>query len=286
MKIRKLKMGDSEFPLSFKQLPQPPKELFVIGAPLNQLLTGPAVSIVGSRKVTAYGRAVTDLFATKLAQSKVVIISGLALGVDSIAHQAALNAGGITIAVLPSSIDSIYPRSHYHLAKSILEHGGALISEHASNPQPQKYDFIARNRLIATLGQGVLITEAAEKSGSLHTARFALEQGVEVMAVPGNINNINSLGTNNLIKQGASAITTLSDVLNIIGAPIINELAEVYGENEEQQNILDLILRGIDQISELLSESNLASDLFSQTLTELEISGKIQSLGSGRFRIS
>src|SRR5690606_28976050 len=153
------------------------------------------------------GRAVTYKFASELAARGVVIVSGLALGVDSIAHEACIGSGSKTIAVLPVGLEKIYPTSHTHLAKKISQGNGLLVSEYPSGTDPRRENFIARNRIIAALAEGVLITEAAENSGSLHTARFAIELGLPVLAVPGPINSSTSVGTNNLIKAGAIPVT-------------------------------------------------------------------------------
>lgn len=285
MKIRRLSNIDPEFPSAFKHLPQPPREVFALGANLNDLLKKPAVSIVGSRKVTPYGRTVTQQLAGELARTGVVIISGLALGVDSIAHQAALDAGGLTIAVLPTGLENIYPRSHYFLAKSILEKGGALITEYKTAEAPPRYNFIARNRLIAALGQGVLIPEAAQKSGSLHTARFALEQGIEVLSVPGNITSYTSQGTNNLIKAGAKTVTSVQDVFEALNIDSAELTQTAFAGTAEEQAILDLLKEGVDEASELLVRSRLQPSDFNQALTMLEINAQIRSIGGGRWTI-
>jgi DNA processing protein len=150
-----------------------------------------------------------------VAWASIPIVSGLALGVDSVAHQATLDAGGKTIAVLPGGIESIYPATHRRLAETIVRQGGALVSEYPGQLRPHKYHFIARNRIIAGLSHAVLITEAAEKSGSLHTAQFALDQGKEVLAVPGSIFSNNSVGTHNLINQGAQLVQDAEQILNL-----------------------------------------------------------------------
>src|SRR5688572_8235522 len=185
MKIKKLTLNQQFFPEKLLTLHDAPKQLFVAGADLSEILQRPAVAIVGSRKVTSYGRAVTAQLAGELARAGVVIISGLAIGVDAIAHRAALDNHGLTIAVLPSSLDHIYPASHYALAQEIVDKGGALISEYPEGAAiAYKGNFIARNRIVSGLSDAVLITEAAEKSGTLHTADFALQQGKDVLAVP------------------------------------------------------------------------------------------------------
>lgn len=157
------------------------------GNDINELLKRPCVTIVGSRKISAYGKTVTSRLAGELASAGIVIISGLALGVDSLAHLAALEAGGLTIAVLPTGLDAVDKTSRRGLAERILQQGGALVSEYAEGSPVHLGNFVARNRLVAGFGDAVLITEAAERSGTLHTANFALEQGKPVLAVPGNI---------------------------------------------------------------------------------------------------
>src|SRR5687767_2661656 len=165
MNVNRLTLTSSDFPEVLRHIPQPPKELFVAGGQLSELLKRPLVTVVGSRKVSAYGKTVTTKLAGELARAGVVIVSGLAIGVDAIAHRAALEAGGLTIAVLPGSLDDIYPSSHYQLAMRIIEQGGALLTEYPPGTRTYPGNFIARNRLASGLSQAVLITEAAEKSG-------------------------------------------------------------------------------------------------------------------------
>lgn len=198
-----------------KQLAQPVNNLFYSGD--LSTLDGPIVAIVGSRDVTTYGKKATYKLAYDLAKAGVVIISGLAIGVDSIAHQASLDAGGRTIAVLPSCLEAIYPKRHFDLANNIVKNGGLLLSEYPKGQAgPQKYQFIARNRLIAALSNAVIVTEAKKKSGSLHTANFALEQGIDVYAVPGEIYSPNSEGTNQLIQNGAGLVTDAQELIDYI----------------------------------------------------------------------
>lgn len=273
-------------PLRLLQIPTPPKQLFHCGADLSDLLQRPCVAIVGSRAVSRYGQEVTAKFARELAQRGIVIISGLAYGVDSIAHRAALEAGGATIAVLPGPIEAIYPRAHQGLAKEIIEQGGALVSEYTGKGQGFDYQFVARNRLIAGLADAVLITEAALKSGSLHTARFALEQGKDVLAVPGHITNLVSVGTNNLIKAGAIPITTYTDVLHALRLDDSSVQAHmVTGSTPAEQCLLELIREGVRDGNALLKASELAVSEFSQALTMLEICGAIRPLGSNSWAL-
>lgn len=272
-------------PESLREIPSPPKQLYCRGADLSELMARPRVAIVGSRKPTRYGRQVTHELAGKLAERGVVIISGLALGIDGLAHQATLEAGGQAIAVLPGPVNKIYPMTNRPLAEKILRHGGALVSEYAEDLFDFKRNFIARNRLVAGLAQAVLITEAAEKSGSLHTARFALEQGKYVLAVPGDITRQTSVGTNNLLKSGAAPVTSYLDVLHALGLEEHRPAREVRGRNAHEQAVLDLLLRGVNDGEQLLRQSTLSISEFNQVLTMLELGGQIRSLGANQWSL-
>lgn len=283
MKIKNIVLRSANLPECFKQIADPPQAIFVLGN-LEPLLGLPRLAVIGSRKVTPYGRQVTEQLTRGLAAEGIVIISGLALGVDGLAHRAALEAGGRTIAVLPCGLDRIYPSSHYHLAKEVVAKGGVLISEYPEGSEPYPVNFIARNRLVSALSDGVLITEAAGKSGTLHTAGFALEQGKTVMAVPGNINSPLSVGTNNLIKSGATLVTETRDVLLALDLDINDaKQTSIFGANQEETAILELMKNGLTDSGELLSRSRLSTSVFNQTLTMLEITGKIKPVGAGNW---
>lgn len=265
----------------------PPDQLFVLGNDVNELLKRPCITIIGSRKVSAYGKAVTTRLAGELAKAGIVIISGLALGVDSLAHQAALDAGGLTIAVLPTGVENVYPATNRGLAEQIVRQGGALVSEFDDGMPGMKHLFIARNRIASGLGDALLITEAAEKSGTLHTANFALEQGRPVLAVPGNITSPTSAGTNNLIKAGATPITSVSDVFYALGLEPKTEKKEAPRSHDpNEQILLDLLFSGIDDGAELLEQSTLDLRTFNQALTMLEIRGQIRPLGNNRWSLN
>jgi DNA processing protein len=246
----------------------------------------PSVVIVGTRKPTPYGKEVTYQLSYELAKRGVVIISGLALGVDGIAHQAALDAGGRTIAVLPTPIESIHPRMHRELAERIALNGGALLSEYGAEDPVFKANFVARNRIVTALSDGLLITEAAVRSGTLTTARFALEQGKPVMVVPGNITSPLSIGCNSLLKVGAAPITDVDDVLHELGLrDTTRQAALPLGANHEEAIILALLHSGVRDGDELHQKSNLTAALFNQTMTMLEINGAIRSLGANQWAI-
>jgi DNA processing protein len=281
-----LTVTTSVIPDRLKHLTPVVATLFTAGGPLHELINMPCLTVVGSRKVTAYGRAVTTSLVSELARAGVVIVSGLAIGVDAIAHKAALDAGGITIAVLPGSIERIYPASHTYIAKHILEQGGALITEYPEGTVTYPQNFIARNRIAAGLGDAVLITEAAQKSGTLHTARFGLEQGKTVLAVPGNITSPTSVGTNNLIKAGAVPVTSAADIFNVLGIQPTVPRVVATGETPAEQLILDLLQQGALDADTLLVKSGLETPNFNQSLTMLEIRGHVRPLGNNIWELS
>lgn len=285
MKVNILKLTPPSYGDFLQCITPLPQQLYWAGTSLGEILARPRVAIVGSRKATSYGRTITSVIASKLARTGVVIISGLAFGVDSFAHEAALEAGGTTVAVLPSPLDRIYPASHQHLAGRILADGGALVSEYPEGVEVYMENFIARNRIVSGLADVLLITEAARNSGSLHTARFALEQGKTVMAVPGNINNPMSEGCNNLIKSGAIPACNSDDVFFALGFEP-KKPAKIFKGSAEQQMIYDLINQGVGDQEELALASDLSIPKISSSLTSLELQGYIRPLGGGRWVIS
>lgn len=274
----------TKIPKRLQQLADPPKQLYVAGANLNNLLKGPCLAVVGSRNPTPYGQQITTQLVSACAAAGITIISGLAYGVDSLAHRAALNSGGKTIAVLPASLKYIYPRGHQRLAQQILEQGGALVSEYSGPGAPQKYRFIARNRIIAGLAQATLITEAGAKSGSLHTAQFALELGREVLAVPGNITSPLSAGTNQLLRDGARQVTSPTDILELFNLKLMKLAQNNYGgHSSAEQTLLRLLQRGASQTDDLLNQSKLTPAIFNQTLTGLQLADLIKPLSPGHW---
>lgn len=286
MKVKNLTIHNSAYPSVLKTIPGAPERLFYLGAEPASWLERPRVAVVGSRGVTTYGRQVTTQLVGELAERGIVIVSGLALGVDGIAHTACLEAGGATVAVLANGLDKIYPASHTQLARRILEQGGSIMSEYPAGTPALKQHFIARNRIVAGLAQALLITEATEKSGTLHTARFALEQGRDVLVVPGNITSPNSVGTNNLIRAGAIPVTSVADILYALGAEHLPaEPVRRRGETAEEQAIIDLLYAGVADGHELLTRAGLAPVQFNQTLTMLELSGKIRPLGNNQWSL-
>lgn len=287
MNIKELKLKSPLYPERLRRIPSPPKKLYVAGADLTTLLCRPAVTIVGTRRMTVYGERVTAQLATELAEQGVVIVSGLALGVDALAHREALKAGGLCVAVLPGPLDNIVPHSHYRLAGQILEQGGALVSEYAPGDIPFRQNFIARNRIMSGLGDVLLVTEATDKSGTSHTARFAADQHKMVLAVPGDIYRPTSKGTNNLLKsQTAAPVTSVKDILNVLGLhDHVTNHRQVKGGNANEQTILDLMLQGISDGHDLFERAGLDISKFNQAITMLELNSKIRALGGNHWAI-
>src|SRR5438477_9581864 len=219
-----LVLDDGSYPQLLREIPDPPITLYVRGR-WQECLEAPSVGVVGSRRCSTYGQNVALMLARELASRGVTIISGLARGIDAAAHRGALEAGGRTVAVLGTGIDEVYPRDHRKLAAEILESGGALVTQFPLGTPPVSENFPYRNRVISGLSLGVLIVEAAENSGSLITARLAMEQNREVFAVPGNITSRNSFGTNYLIKgAGAKLVQQWQDVASELPPEIAAQL--------------------------------------------------------------
>jgi DNA processing protein len=284
MDVNTLTLGGSVFAPVFEGIMPAVTTLYVCSNNLEDLLSRPRVAIVGSRKISPYGKAVTAQFAGELARQGIVVVSGLAYGVDAVAHQATLDAGGLTIAVLPSSLQKIYPTAHTALARRIVEQGGALISEYPAGSEiAWKNQFIERNRIVSGMSNALLITEAAINSGTMHTARFALEQGKDVLAIPGNITSPTSAGTNNLLKAGAAPATSAQDVLDALGIKPQPARQSVTGGTPHEQLILDLLSSDIHDGSQLLAGSALSTSEFNQTLTMMELTGKVKALGANQW---
>ncbi len=246
----------------------------------------PTVAIVGTRKPTAYGKEVAYQLSNELARHGVMIVSGLALGIDGIAHQAALDVGGKTIAVLAGGLDAIYPARHRKLAIDIINSDGAIVSEQPEGTPSLPHRFLERNRIVSGLADAVIIIEASARSGTLSTARWALEQGKTLMAVPGNITSQASSGCNQLLKAGAMPVTETKDVLQVLGLDGQEDRqTTLFAASPEEQVILDLIKNGERDGETLQQKSGLAAALFQQTMTMLEITGKIRALGANQWAL-
>ncbi len=199
--IQEINQNELDFPILLSEIANCPKKIYVVGN--IQILRRKAISIVGTRNPTEYGKIASEKIAYNLAKENIIIVSGLAKGIDSYAHIGALKAKGKTVAVVAHGLDTIYPKENYELARQIVLNGGCIVSEYPIGTRVQAKNFPERNRIISGLSEGTIVVEAKERSGALITANFALEQGRTVYAVPGSIFSENSKGTNKLIKQGA-----------------------------------------------------------------------------------
>lgn len=210
MKIQEINLGEINYPYLLSQIYSPPKKLYVIGN--AEILREKSIAIVGCREASEYGKNIAKDLAYNLGKNNIITISGLAKGIDTFCHIGSIKAKARTIAVVAHGLDMIYPKENRDLAIKILKSGGAIVSEYNIGEKPLKRNFVARNRIISGLSKSLVVIEAKKKSGSLITANFALIEGREVYAVPGNINNINSEGTNELIKNGANLLNNYIDL--------------------------------------------------------------------------
>lgn len=276
---------DEEYPEKLRVLPDSPFFLFCKGD--LSLLGKKSLSVVGTRKPSNYGRITTNKLVGDIAKEGIVIISGLAYGIDSIAHKRTLEVSGKTIAVLGSGFNYIYPSEHTALAKEIVDKGGLLISEYQPSKKSTKYTFPQRNRIIAGLADGVLITEAGLKSGTIHTKDFALEYGKNMYAVPGNIDNELSTLTNDLIKSGqAATVTCAQDILSDYKIEKSEKNEAFFNYSIEEQMIINLLKKGQKEIDEIAKETKLDINILNSYLTSLEISGIIERLPGNFIALS
>lgn len=284
MKINRATPDKHNYLRLLSEIPSPPKQLYVMGTlPAERL---PSVAIVGTRKPSSYGKEVTQRLAYDLAKKGLVIISGLALGVDGIAHRAALEAGGITIAVLANGLPQIYPATHKDLADQITKQGGAVLSEYEPETSARTYQFLQRNRIVSGLSDAIIITEAAARSGTLNTAMHALEQGKEVFVVPGNITSPLSTGCNTLLKQGARPATCADDILEVIAPDLLQSQATLaLGSSPLETTIIQLLTSGVRDGEELQRRSGSTISEFNTALTMMEITGSIRALGANRWTL-
>ena len=284
MKINRISPEKHKYLQLILSIAKSPKILHVMGTLPDKRI--PTVAIVGTRKPTSYGKEVTHQLSYDLAKRGIVIISGLALGVDGIAHRAALEADGKTIAVLGNGLPRIYPATHKSLAEDIVKHGGAIISEYEPDTEAYPHQFLERNRIVSGLADAIIITEAAARSGTLNTAAHALEQGKQVFVVPGNITSPMSSGCNALLKQGATPITGADDVLEIIAPDLLKPQAVLaLGTTPLETTLIELLQAGVRDGEELQQKSAANISEFTQTLTMMEISGVIRALGANQWTL-
>lgn len=279
-----------DYPEKLRDIINPPSILYCKGS-MNSL-NNISIAIVGSRKATDYGKWVADKFARELSNINVTIISGLATGIDTIAHKSSLKNNGTTIGVIGNGINICYPAKNENLYQEIISNGGCVVTEYPFDTQPMASNFPNRNRIISGLSSGILVVEAQDKSGTLITASHAADQGKDVFAVPGNINSIFSVGTNKLIRDGAKLVTCLDDIIEEI--PSLKALDN--GENTIKKSldnltinealIINFINEGEKSIDELLTKTGLSINELLSTLTMLEMKGIIKQLSGKKFIMS
>jgi DNA processing protein len=273
---------DDNYPKLLKEIYDPPFCLFVKGE-LKQ--TDFTLAVVGPRRHTAYGKQITDEIVCPLASQGITIVSGLAYGIDGIAHEAALTAGGYTIAVLGSGIDRqhVFPAEHRNLAEEIVAKGGAVISEYPPGTVPTQYTYPRRNRIVAGMSLGTLVIEAGDGSGALITAQCALDNNRELFAVPQNITSLTSFGVNNLIKNGAHPVTSADDILNVLDLRDVKQIItnrQIIPASPAEAKILPHLSREPIHVDALTKLSTLDSPTVNATLTIMEMTGKVRNLGN------
>jgi DNA processing protein len=286
--IKMVNICDECYPNRLKHIYAPPIALYYRGQfDYNSF----SIAVVGSRRTTVYGSRAARKLSYDLALRGVRVVSGLARGIDSIAHTGCISAGGKTTAVLGCGLDSIYPPENNRLFNDIIDSGGLILSEYPPGMPPLQHNFPARNRIISGISSGVLVVEAAKRSGSLITAGYALEQGREVFAVPGNADSAYSRGTNQLIKDGAKLVLSVDDILEEFEyGEFLNSYSEATGIQDTMNNknlnlfkgltteeikILKIILKGIHHIDEIIERSNAAANTVASTLFMLEMKGVV-----------
>ena len=280
--MQKITIKDKNYPELLKQIYDPPKELYINGE-LKKSEKYP-LAVVGTRKMSNYGKQTTEHFVRVLAQSGLTIISGLALGIDSLAHKTALENKTKTIAVLGSGLDDIYPKIHKNLAEKIINSGGAVISEYSPETPPYQSNFIERNRLISGLSMGVLVIEAPKKSGALITAQQALKQKRKVFVVTGRIYDKNSIGTNELIRQGGQLVQNPEQILKELGIKstfIKSKIREDLSKNEEI--VLKILTKDPVHIDKITQKTKMPTNEIISALTQMELKGIIKNLGNNQY---
>ncbi len=284
-KVKALTCEDSRYPPKLKEIYDYPPLLYIRGNFMPRQ-DDPCLAVVGTRRPSIYGRQVAEEITTDLAKSKITVISGLARGIDSIAHRAALGVGGKTIAVLASGLDIIYPAENARLAQAIMEQG-ALVSEHPLGIKPRAENFPLRNRIMSGLSLGVLVVEARERSGALITALQALEQNREVFAIPGSILSPTSRGTNHIIQEGAKLVRNCTDIieeLNLsVAAPQQLKIKEFLPANNIESAVLKQLSSEPEHIDKICRHSGLPMPEVSSTLAILELKGIVKQAGNMNY---
>ena len=287
--IKLLSYKDALYPKLLLEIPKLPPLLYYRGKMVDAQEL--CVAAVGTRKISTYGRTAVQDIITPLVETGVTIVSGMAYGVDSEVHKIATKNHKRTIAILGGGLDdrSLYPKHHQLLAHEILENGGALISEYPPGTPCLKHHFVSRNRIISGMSVATIIIECGLKSGSLITARHALDQNRQIFAVPGPIYSENSQGPNNLIKMGAKPVTEANDVLeelNLKTLPQQEKAKDLFGDTPEENTLLQILTKEPIHINNLIKQSGLSAADVTSTLTFLEMKGKVRNLGGQQYILS
>ena len=268
--------ASANYPASLREISNAPLVLFAIGD--ISLLSQTLIAVVGTRKPTSYGKEVAKSFSTTLAKAGVVLVSGLAYGVDCIAHMTAIEEGSKTVAVMAGGLDEIYPAAHTTLARQIVKTGGLILSEYFPGVRPTSYSFPERNRIVSGISDGVLVIEAGEKSGSLHTVGFAIDQGKELFVVPANINSVASKGSNRVLVEVPHALVTEpSQILERLGIFAQEERENILLSDEEKM-ILKVVLREPLDFDNLAQKTKIPTQNLNSLLTIMEMNGIIKRL--------
>lgn len=286
--IQEISINDGNYPKLLKEIKDAPKVLYYRGSLPRAESMG--FAIVGTRRYSDYGKQVALEIAADLAEAGLTIVSGLAPGIDTFAHQATVERKKRAIAVLGTGLDekSIYPQSNLKLAEKILETNGCLISEYPPGTPGSKFTFPQRNRIISGLSSGVLVVEAKQKSGALITANYAFSQKRNVFAVPGPIHSSNSKGCHFLIKKGAKLVENANDILNELNLKLkkFNLPQAIKGENKEENLILEILKEEVLYIDKIIEKTKLPASTIASTLAILEIKGKVRNLGNNVYAIN
>lgn len=286
-KIKVVTCNDKDYPKRLKEIYDYPPVLYIKGSILPE--DDWCLAVVGTRRATVYGKQITEEIVADLARSKITIISGLAKGIDTIAHRSALEAGGRSLAVFASGLDIVYPAENERLAREIMEHG-AIMSEYPLGMKPRAENFPRRNRILSGLSMGVLVTEADEDSGAMITARDALEQNREVFAIPGSILSPASRGTNRLIQMGeAKLVRTHMDILEELNLTTVArqiEMREILPETETESLLIKQLSAEPAHIDEVCRKSGLPAATVSSTLAMMELKGLVKQVGTMNYALS
>ncbi len=284
--VKTLNYHDPDYPSRLKEIYDFPPLLYIRGSLLPE--DEWCLAVVGTRRATVYGRQVTEEIATDLAQSKITITSGLAKGIDSVAHQSALAAGGKTIAVFGCGLDTVYPSENANLASRIIQQG-ALISEYPLGTRPKAENFPRRNRIMSGMSLGVLVVEASETSGAMITAHLGVEQNREVFAIPGSILSPASRGTNHLIQEGAKLVRDYTDILeelNLTSVARQMEMSEVIPSSDTESLLMKQLGAEPTHIDEICRSSGLPISTVSSTLAMMELKGLVKQMGAMNYALA